>query len=124
MSVIFLLILASLAIAGVFLGAYLWAVRAGQFDDTSTPALRMLADEATNTALPVSVRPAANRSQVLNGDRPRLLARTAHLRIRRRHSGSGRSPSKAPSRATPSEGPARDVGAERTLPETENERHS
>lgn len=54
MSVILLLILASLAVAGVFLGAYIWAVRAGQFDDTSTPALRMLAEETARTALPAS----------------------------------------------------------------------
>lgn len=50
MSVIFLLILASLVIAAVFLGAYVWAVRSGQFDDTSTPALRMLGEETTRIA--------------------------------------------------------------------------
>jgi cbb3-type cytochrome oxidase maturation protein len=45
MSVIVILILASLAVALAFLAAFVWAVRAGQFDDTATPALRVLAEE-------------------------------------------------------------------------------
>lgn len=45
MSVLFLLILASLAVALLFLGAFWWSVRSGQFDDTSTPPLRMLSEE-------------------------------------------------------------------------------
>lgn len=36
---------ASLAVAIGFLGAFLWAVRSGQFDDTYTPSVRMLFDE-------------------------------------------------------------------------------
>ena len=32
-----------LAVAGV--GAFMWAVRNGQFDDVETPAIRMLLDE-------------------------------------------------------------------------------
>lgn len=47
MSVIVILLLASLAVALVFLAAFVWAVRAGQFDDTATPALRVLADDRT-----------------------------------------------------------------------------
>jgi cbb3-type cytochrome oxidase maturation protein len=47
MSVILILILASLAIAVAFLGGFVWAVRAGQFEDTYTPSLRVLADEAS-----------------------------------------------------------------------------
>lgn len=46
MSVILILILASLVMATGFLFGFIWAVRAGQFEDTSTPSLRMLADEA------------------------------------------------------------------------------
>ncbi|MBE7501222.1 MAG: cbb3-type cytochrome oxidase assembly protein CcoS [Verrucomicrobiales bacterium] len=45
MSALYLLILVSLLIALGFLIAYLWAVRHGQYDDTSTPALRVLLDE-------------------------------------------------------------------------------
>ncbi len=46
MSVIVLLIVAGGAVAGGFLGAFVWAVRTGQFDDTCTPAIRMLFDDA------------------------------------------------------------------------------
>jgi len=41
-TVIVLLIIAGGTIAGGFLGAFAWAVRSGQFDDTVTPALRIL----------------------------------------------------------------------------------
>jgi cbb3-type cytochrome oxidase maturation protein len=42
MSVIILLIVAGGVVAAGFVGAFAWAVRSGQFDDTSTPAVRML----------------------------------------------------------------------------------
>ena len=45
MNVIFILILVSLGIALLFLGCFIWAVRTGQFDDTSTPSMRILTDE-------------------------------------------------------------------------------
>ncbi len=45
MNVILLLMLASLAVATVFLGGFIWAVRTGQFEDTGTPPLRMLAED-------------------------------------------------------------------------------
>ena len=44
MSVVILLIVAGGLVAGGFLGAFAWAVRSGQFDDTATPPLRMLRD--------------------------------------------------------------------------------
>jgi cbb3-type cytochrome oxidase maturation protein len=44
-SVLVLLIVASLAIATAFLVAFIWAVRSGQFEDTGTPPLRMLGDD-------------------------------------------------------------------------------
>jgi cbb3-type cytochrome oxidase maturation protein len=43
-SVIALLITAGGVVAGGFLAAFAWAVRSGQFDDTHTPAVRMLLD--------------------------------------------------------------------------------
>ncbi|MBK8339733.1 MAG: cbb3-type cytochrome oxidase assembly protein CcoS [Flavobacteriales bacterium] len=46
MSVIFLLIAASTLVAGIFLGAFVWAVRKGQYDDDRSPAVRMLHDPA------------------------------------------------------------------------------
>ena len=42
MSVIVLLVAAGAFVAGGFLAAFIWAVRAGQFDDLSTPAVRIL----------------------------------------------------------------------------------
>ena len=45
MSVIVLLILAGGLVAGGFLCAFLWAVDNGQFDDTHTPAWRILLDD-------------------------------------------------------------------------------
>ena len=45
MSVILILILASLAVALAFLGAFIWAVKSGQFEDTCTPAMRILSED-------------------------------------------------------------------------------
>jgi cbb3-type cytochrome oxidase maturation protein len=44
MSVIVLLIIAGGTVAAGFLGAFVWAVRSGQFDDLCTPAIRILFD--------------------------------------------------------------------------------
>ena len=48
MSVIILLILASLAVGLLFVGAFVWSVRSGQYEDTLTPSMRMLLDDATS----------------------------------------------------------------------------
>lgn len=45
MSVIAVLIGFSLMVAGAFLGAFLWAVRTGQYDDKYTPSIRILFDD-------------------------------------------------------------------------------
>jgi cbb3-type cytochrome oxidase maturation protein len=45
MSVIVILILASLSVAATFLGGFIWAVRSGQFEDTLTPSMRILGEE-------------------------------------------------------------------------------
>jgi cbb3-type cytochrome oxidase maturation protein len=45
MSVMFVLIAFSIVVALAFLGAFLWAVRSGQFDDKYTPSVRMLFDD-------------------------------------------------------------------------------
>jgi len=44
MSVIVVLIIASLTVALGFLGAFLWAVKSGQFEDKYTPSVRILFD--------------------------------------------------------------------------------
>ncbi|HGY54161.1 MAG TPA: cbb3-type cytochrome oxidase assembly protein CcoS [Caldithrix abyssi] len=45
MSVIVILISASLFVAIGFLVAFIWAIKSGQFDDKYTPSIRMLLDE-------------------------------------------------------------------------------
>jgi cbb3-type cytochrome oxidase maturation protein len=45
MSVIVLLIVAGGTVAAGFLAAFVWAVRSGQFDDTCTPAIRVLLED-------------------------------------------------------------------------------
>lgn len=45
MSVIFVLIGASLLVATGFLIAFLWAVKSGQMDDRVTPSVRILFDD-------------------------------------------------------------------------------
>jgi cbb3-type cytochrome oxidase maturation protein len=46
MIVIFFLIPLSIVIAACFLGAFIWAVRSGQYEDTCTPAMRLLLEES------------------------------------------------------------------------------
>lgn len=45
MNIFYLLIGVSLMVALVFLGAFIWAVRSGQFDDNETPSIRILFDD-------------------------------------------------------------------------------
>ncbi len=61
MSIIYLLIGCSITIALLFLIGFLWSIRSGQYDDTYTPAVRMLfepdpvtPDDAVQTVEPDS----------------------------------------------------------------------
>lgn len=45
MNIFYLLIGASLVVAMIFLAAFIWAVKTGQFDDNETPPFRMLFDD-------------------------------------------------------------------------------
>jgi cbb3-type cytochrome oxidase maturation protein len=54
MTIIVLLIAAGGAVALGFLAAFVWAVRSGQFDDTTSPPHRMLRDAP---ASPQSLHP-------------------------------------------------------------------
>lgn len=42
MSVLFILLIASITVAAIFLGAFLYSVKSGQFDDEKSPPIRML----------------------------------------------------------------------------------
>ncbi len=46
MSVILLLLAASLSVALIFLGAFIWSVKNKQFDDDYSPPQRILFDDA------------------------------------------------------------------------------
>ena len=57
MSIIFLLIAASTIVALVFLAAFVWAMRTGQFEDDRSPAVRILGDAppvTSNSPIPSS----------------------------------------------------------------------
>lgn len=45
MSVILILIITSIIVALLFLGAFYWAVKSGQYDDTYSPSVRMLFED-------------------------------------------------------------------------------
>jgi len=48
MNIIIILISISLTIAIIFLIAFIWSIKHGEFDDTETPAVRMLFDNEKN----------------------------------------------------------------------------
>lgn len=45
MNVLYFLVPLAILLAGIGVGAFWWAVRTGQFDDTETPAIRMLLND-------------------------------------------------------------------------------
>ena len=49
MNIFYLLIGVSLFAALIFLGAFIWAVRNGQFDDNKTPSIRILFDDDSDS---------------------------------------------------------------------------
>ena len=59
MNIIFLLICVSLTVALLFLGAFLWAVRSGQYEDDYTPSVRMLFDQEL-TKRNTTIKPTTN----------------------------------------------------------------
>jgi len=50
MSVIILLLIASISVAAFFLVAFLWGVRSGQFEDDFSPASRILFDDKPSSS--------------------------------------------------------------------------
>ena len=46
MSIVILLAIIGVIVAGGFLFAFIWAVKSGQYDDTESPAVRMLFDDS------------------------------------------------------------------------------
>jgi len=46
MEVIIVLIVFSVIVASAFLAAFIWAVKSGQYDDTTSPSVRMLFEDS------------------------------------------------------------------------------
>lgn len=51
MSVIILLLIASISVASLFLAAFIWSVRNGQYDDEVAPAVRILFEDVSHPAV-------------------------------------------------------------------------
>ena len=49
MSVVFVLVIIGILVASVFLIAFIWAVKNGQFDDSYTPSVRILFDDTVSS---------------------------------------------------------------------------
>lgn len=45
MAIIVVLICVSIVVASLFLCAFIWSVKSGQYDDTYTPSVRMLFED-------------------------------------------------------------------------------
>jgi len=50
MSVIIILLIVSLSVAAIFLFAFLWGVRSGQFEDDYSPSSRILFDDKPSSS--------------------------------------------------------------------------
>ena len=50
MSVIILLLIVSISVAALFLAAFIWSVKNGQYEDEVSPPVRILFDDATITS--------------------------------------------------------------------------
>jgi cbb3-type cytochrome oxidase maturation protein len=77
-SVVVILILASLMVGLVFVGAFVWSVRSGQYEDTLTPSLRVLAEDAGAPAAPaagVAVSPPGKKPGGFGSEKQRWCCR-------------------------------------------------
>ncbi|MEJ8842788.1 cbb3-type cytochrome oxidase assembly protein CcoS [Lacibacter sp. H375] len=64
MSVIILLLIASISVAAIFLGAFLWSVKNGQYDDETSPPMRILFDGNS------PVKTGASKTETTNNSKP------------------------------------------------------
>jgi cbb3-type cytochrome oxidase maturation protein len=61
MNILLLLVPISLALLGIAIWAFVWAVRRGQFDDLDTPAIDILRDDPLPMVMPSTDPPHAGR---------------------------------------------------------------
>jgi cbb3-type cytochrome oxidase maturation protein len=62
MTILYLLVPLAIILAAIGVGAFVWAVRSGQYDDVDTPAVRMIVDDLD--------QPSEKHSPGTNGNRP------------------------------------------------------
>jgi cbb3-type cytochrome oxidase maturation protein len=75
MSVILILLTASLTIAISFLVAFIWSVKNGQYEDDYTPSVRMLFDDAQPTVTSNDTAPDKEQSLVPGSDKLKSSSR-------------------------------------------------
>ena len=68
MSVIWILVGFSVAVATGFLLAFIWAVRSGQYDDKYTPSVRILFEEEKKTSTFNQQTTTTEEGSTSNGD--------------------------------------------------------
>lgn len=69
MSVVIILITASLSVALGFLGAFIWSVKTGQYEDDYTPSVRMLFEDGKPTVTSSDAAAAGGERIVSRSDR-------------------------------------------------------
>jgi cbb3-type cytochrome oxidase maturation protein len=62
MTILYLLVPLAIILAAIGVGAFVWAVRSGQYDDVDTPAVRMIVDDLD--------QPSEKHAPGTNGNRP------------------------------------------------------
>ena len=68
LSALYILIIASVSVAIGFLIAFVWALRHGQFEDSYTPAIRILFDDSK------SMKPIGEKEHSEGSDTPSISA--------------------------------------------------
>ncbi len=68
MSVIILLLFASISVAALFLIAFIWSVKNGQYDDEVSPAVRILFDDKPKSIIEKEIIMTATNSIPGNRD--------------------------------------------------------
>ena len=56
MNVIILLLIASVSVAALFLAAFIWSVKNGQFEDDVAPAVRILFEDKPSSNKEIKVK--------------------------------------------------------------------
>ncbi len=68
MSVLIILIAASIIVAAGFLLAFIWSVKNGQYDDDYTPSVRMLFDSTITPASKESNKSISTKEKLTNNN--------------------------------------------------------